>query len=298
LLDHAKTLGLALDALLRPMRALAHRLAARLTDEAETLDTPTRQRIEAVTRGLKRRAEMELAGWRDMLAGLGRPTPPEFVDWFAIPRIDGRDIDIGFYRHWVDPTVPFISAVALPAHGMVVTSATLTDGRGEEASDWAGAETRTGARHLPASMRVRVARPSTIRSDAGLHRHRYRQARSRSGGAAYRALFLAARGGGLGIFTAIDRLRAVHRRIAPTWMPPASRCWPSMWTGFPPARWSNLSAPRRMPACSAPMRCAMASMCRAARCVSSSSTACPGRAPPFCTGLEKAPSAARITTTP
>jgi ATP-dependent DNA helicase DinG len=32
---------------------------------------------------------------------------------------------------------------------------------------------------------------------------------------AYRALFLAARGGGLGIFTAIDRLRAVHRRIAP-----------------------------------------------------------------------------------
>ncbi|HSY89480.1 MAG TPA: helicase C-terminal domain-containing protein, partial [Verrucomicrobiae bacterium] len=194
----------------------AQRLAARLTDEAETLDTPTRQRIEAVTRGLKRRAEMELAGWRDMLAGLGRPTPPEFVDWFAIPRIDGRDIDIGFYRHWVDPTVPFIQAVALPAHGMVVTSATLTDGRGEEASDWAGAETRTGARHLPASMRVRVASPfdypavTRVFIVTDIDKRDPDQV-----AAAYRALFLAARGGGLGIFTAIDRLRAVHRRIAP-----------------------------------------------------------------------------------
>jgi len=216
LLDHAKTLGHALDALLRPMRALAQRLAARLTDEAETLDTPTRQRIEAVTRGLKRRAEMELAGWRDMLAGLGRPTPPEFVDWFALPRIDGRDIDIGFYRHWVDPTVPFISTVALPAHGMVVTSATLTDGRGEEAGDWAGAEARTGARHLPASMRVRVASPfdypamTRVFIVTDIDKRDPDQVAS-----AYRALFLAARGGGLGIFTAIDRLRAVHRRIAP-----------------------------------------------------------------------------------
>jgi ATP-dependent DNA helicase DinG len=33
--------------------------------------------------------------------------------------------------------------------------------------------------------------------------------------AAYRSLFLAAKGGALGLFTAISRLRAVHRRIAP-----------------------------------------------------------------------------------
>jgi ATP-dependent DNA helicase DinG len=32
--------------------------------------------------------------------------------------------------------------------------------------------------------------------------------------AAYRELFLAAGGGGLGLFTAIARLRAVHQRIA------------------------------------------------------------------------------------
>jgi ATP-dependent DNA helicase DinG len=216
LLARAAALGTALDALLRPMRALAQRLAVRLVDEAETMDTPTRQRIEAVTGGLKRRAETEIAGWRDMLAGLGKPTPPEFTDWFAIERIDSRDIDIGFYRHWVDPTIPFIGAVALPAHGVIVTSATLTDGRGEEAGDWAGAEARTGANHLPSSMRVRVASPfdypaqTRIMIVTDIDKRDPDQVAS-----AYRALFLAAGGGGLGIFTAIERLRAVHRRIAP-----------------------------------------------------------------------------------
>ena len=215
LLLQARTLGTALDALLRPMRALAQRLAARLFDEADTLDTPTRQRIEAVSRGLKRRAEMELAGWRDMLASLAQPIPPEFVDWFAIPRIEGRDIDIGFYRHWIDPTIPFISAVAVPAHGMVVTSATLTDGSGKEAADWAGAEARTGARHLPSSMRARVPSPfdypnvTRVFIVGDIDKRDPDQV-----AAAYRALFLAAGGGGLGIFTAIERLRAVHRRIA------------------------------------------------------------------------------------
>src|SRR4029077_20896411 len=83
LLERGEALGKALEALLRPMRALAQRLGARLVDEAETLDTPTRQRIEAVVRGLKRRADLEIAAWRDMLTGLGKPTPPEFTDWFG-----------------------------------------------------------------------------------------------------------------------------------------------------------------------------------------------------------------------
>ena len=45
---------------------------------------------------------------------LGQPTPPEFVDWFAVDRIDGRDIDVGMHRHWVDPMVPFTASVLVP----------------------------------------------------------------------------------------------------------------------------------------------------------------------------------------
>ena len=42
--------------------------------------------------------------------------------------------------HWVDPTQPFAHAVIEPAHGVAITSATLTDGTGDEGTDWAAAE--------------------------------------------------------------------------------------------------------------------------------------------------------------
>jgi ATP-dependent DNA helicase DinG len=111
--------------------------------------------------------------------------------------------------------VPFIASVAQPAHGIVVTSATLTDGRGDEAQDWVGAETRSGGRHLPSTIRARVPSPfdyvaqTRVLIVTDIDKRDPDQVAS-----AYRALFLAAGGGGLGIFTAIERLRAVHRRIA------------------------------------------------------------------------------------
>ena len=295
LLERGEALGKALEALLRPMRALAQRLGARLVDEAETLDTPTRQRIEAVVRGLKRRADLEIAAWRDMLAGLGKPTPPEFTDWFGVERIDGRDIDIGFYRHWVDPTVPFISAVALPAQGVLVTSATLTDGRGEEASRLG----RGGSAHRRASSALLAAgsRRLALRlSEADAHPggDRYRQARPRPG---RRRLSRAVPGLGrrrrLASSPPSSGCAPCIGASPPISIPPACRCWPSISTGYRPTHWSISSGPRRMPACWVPMRCATASTCQAVPCASSSSIACPGPAPPSCIARARPPSAAR-----
>src|SRR4029450_6517741 len=143
-------------------------------------------------------------------------TPPEQVDWFAVERIDGRDLDVGMHRHWVDPTIPFAGAVAVPAHGLLITSATLMDGSGDIAADWEAAEARTGAKHLPNaagraqgtspfdySKQTRVFIVTDVRKDD-----------LDQVAAAYRVLFLAAGGGGLGLFTAITRLRQVYKRIA------------------------------------------------------------------------------------
>src|SRR3546814_15380842 len=49
-------------------------------------------------------------------------------------RIEGREWDIGLHRRWLDPTRPFAEAVLKPAHGALVTSATLRAGgdRSEE----------------------------------------------------------------------------------------------------------------------------------------------------------------------
>ena len=206
----------ALGRLQAPMRELAARLAKRLDTDADVLDPQMRLRIEAMVRGIQRRAENELRAWRSMLKACAHVTPPEFVDWFALERSDGREIDVGLYRHWLDPTIPFAEAVAKPAHGIVVTSATLTDGSGS-AESWDGAEARTGAKHLlKPAFRLRVPSPfdypkqTRVMIVTDVQRDDMDQIAG-----AYRSLFLAAKGGALGLFTAISRLRAIHKRIAP-----------------------------------------------------------------------------------
>ncbi|HET8728629.1 MAG TPA: ATP-dependent DNA helicase [Alphaproteobacteria bacterium] len=216
LLEAGQALSAALQRLQEPLVQLAAALRARLDAEADELDSATRQRIDAAARALDRRAKTQIAAWRQMLDGLGRETPAEFVDWFGVEREAGRDVDVGFYRHWVDPTVPFAASVARPAHGLVVTSATLTDGTGEVELDWHAAEARTGSVHLPRpALRAQVPSPfdypnrTRVVVVTDVRKDDLAQV-----AAAYRELFIAAGGGGLGLFTAISRLKEVHRRIA------------------------------------------------------------------------------------
>ena len=216
LLESARALHQSLGTLSHPMKALAARLAALMDEDAATLDSAQRQRIEAVCRGLLRRAEGEVDAWRAMLAALDAEAPPAFVDWFSVSREQGRDADTAMHRHWVDPTAPFAEAVAKPAHGVLVTSATLRDGTGDNEADWAAAEAATGAVHLhEKAIRAHVPSPFDYAAQTrvfvvtDVRRNDPAQV-----AAAYRELFLAAGGGGLGLFTAIARLRAVHARIA------------------------------------------------------------------------------------
>jgi len=211
-----ETLALALEKISIPMRQLAERLKGRLDEEAAELDQGTRLRIEAAVLGLERRGVLELGGWQRVLREIAAEQPEEFVDWLSIERADGHEIDVGLYRHWIDPTRPFAEHVAKPAHGLLVTSATLTDGSGDPLRDWEAAEARSGARHLAQpALRVRVPSPFDYRAQTrvfvvtDIRRDEVAQVAS-----AYRELFLAAGGGGLGLFTAIARLRAVHQRIA------------------------------------------------------------------------------------
>jgi ATP-dependent DNA helicase DinG len=195
---------------------LSRRLAALLDDEAAELDSATRQRIESINRSIDRRALTPLAAWQDMLAGLHQDPRLEFVEWFAIERVDSRDVDIGYHRHWVDATLPFVRLVASPAHGLLITSATLRDGSGDGEADWQVAEQRSGAHHL-ALPAVRAAVPSPFDYPAStrvLVVDDVRKDDMNQVAAAYRELFKAAGGGGLGLFTAVSRLREVWQRIA------------------------------------------------------------------------------------
>lgn len=210
LVDAAMAAAESLDALLKPLNRLARRLEAILTDPPDWMDGPARARIEGALGSLGWRTDL-VAGWLALLARIGGPADPDFVDWLALDRYEGREYDIGLHRHWLDPSRPFAQTVLAPAHGVVVTSATLRDG-----GMWEGAEARSGALHLGAAP-IRFEAPSPFdyaaqaevlivtdikRGDiAGL-------------AAAYARLIEASQGGALGLFTAIRRLRAVHARIA------------------------------------------------------------------------------------
>ena len=233
LVESANQLSASLKALAKPMEALNQALAARLDDDAATLETATRQRIEAACRGLEWRRDMVTA-WASMLTDLEGGAPEGFVDWFSIERYDGQDVDVGMCRHWIDPTQPFAGAVLKQAHGVLITSASLRDSQtpspvglddddisaevaGAEETNWLAAEVRTGAHHLALPPR-RVGLESPF-DYAALTRilivRDVRRDNPAQVAAAYRDLFVAAGGGGLGLFTAIGRLRGVHEHIAP-----------------------------------------------------------------------------------
>jgi ATP-dependent DNA helicase DinG len=199
-----------LEALQKPLAALGRRLDAVLEDAPDWLDSQARARVDGAIRGITWRRET-VGAWIALLARIGGEADPEFVDWLAVDRIDGREFDIALHRRWLDPTKPLASAVLAPADGVLVTSATLRGGE-----DWTAAEARTGALHLasPADrfeaespfdyagcaevLIVTDIKPGDIASLAG----------------AYARLIEAAGGGTLGLFTAIQRLKAVHARIA------------------------------------------------------------------------------------
>ncbi len=225
LAEAAQELLGALEDLRRHMARLAGLLLRRLNGEAATLSSSERNRLESMARSLIRRGELMVGGWASMLkrllAGKTEPSaqaPAEdkrIVMWFSVSYAYGQEMDVGMHAHWVDPTIPLAETVLKRVDSAVITSATLRDRPPEAPDDWQSAEMRTGASHLPWPVR-RASFPSPFDYAANtrffivsdVDRENMDQL-----AAAYRELFLAVGGGALGLFTAISRLRAVHRRI-------------------------------------------------------------------------------------
>jgi ATP-dependent DNA helicase DinG len=210
LIEAAAPAAHALDALVRPMVALGKRLEAVLAEGPDWLDGAARARVEGAIASLGWRAET-VASWLALLARVGGPADPRFVDWLAVDRVEGREYDIGLHRRWLDPTLPFAETVLKGAHGALVTSATLTAG-----GDWDTAEARVGAPHLPrAAGRFQAPSPFdyAARAEVVIVTD-VKRGDIPALANAYARLVEASAGGALGLFTAIRRLRAVHARVA------------------------------------------------------------------------------------
>lgn len=210
LLTTAQRLRTGLAGLASAVRALRTTLQNRR--QAESCEEDEQRRLDSLTRTLDSYVLDQLQGWMAMLDSLATGPDATFADWFGVDRTDGRSTDIGFFRRYIDPTKPMADALQPQARGIVVTSATLTDSGRHGEENWHAAETESGARHFPAPAR-RVRVPSTFdyaRQTRVLVVPAVDSKDLRALTSAYRDLFLAAGGGALGLFTAIERLRRVH----------------------------------------------------------------------------------------
>jgi ATP-dependent DNA helicase DinG len=210
LIDACPPAAAALEQLLRPLMALGRRLEAVLEEAPDWMDGAARARIEGAIASLGWRAET-VAAWLSLVTRIGGPASADFVDWLAVERIEGREIDVGIHRRWLDPSRPFAETVLKTAHGALVTSATLRAG-----GDWDVAEMRSGAQHLlHPPMRFEAASPFDYARQAEvIVVTDVKRGDMAALANAYARLIVAAGGGTLGLFTAIRRLRAVHARVA------------------------------------------------------------------------------------
>ncbi|HEV7232679.1 MAG TPA: ATP-dependent DNA helicase, partial [Sphingorhabdus sp.] len=210
LIDAIGETQVALEALARPLTVLGGRLEAMIADPPDWLDGGARARVEGAMASLGWRIDT-LRAWIAMLARATGPIDADFVDWLAIDRYEGREIDIGMHRRWLDPMKPVADIVLKPSHGVLATSATLRSG-----GDWDNADARTGAvyldqpaEHFSAPSPFDYAEQAEVLIVTDIKRG---DAAALAG--AYAALIGASGGGALGLFTAIRRLRSTYARIA------------------------------------------------------------------------------------
>lgn len=216
LIEKAGKLKGSLASILNPMDKLSRLLIRRLQNDQGEMDGDTRKRLDAVIVSLERRATLNLKAWVNMLETICSGVDHKgFIDWMEIERIDGQSVDVGVYRHYIDPMQPFASSVRSHLHGMAVTSATLCDRRVESNQSWDIARQRTGVNYLNG-----LCEESHFESpfDYAAHTKIFivNDVNKNDLGqvsAAYQSLFAASGGGGLGLFTAINRLRAVYDRM-------------------------------------------------------------------------------------
>ncbi len=213
-IEHAQNAAAALSAIRQPLIKLGVRLEAMMADPPDWLDGQGRARIDGARHSLSWRIDT-LTAWEALLTRLGGPADPDFVDWLAVDRNDAREFDIGLHRHFLDPMKPFAKTVLEGAHGVMLTSATLTD-RKDEGVDWESALARSGAPYIEARPHLaEAASPFDYANNARVLIVTDVKKGDLAGLAGAYARIIEASGGGvLGLFTAIRRMRAVHGRIA------------------------------------------------------------------------------------
>lgn len=208
----------ALKKLRIPMQDLVENLRALIGDQGDDLDKDTLARLTAVSSAIERRSTAAIAAWMAMLETVidDVSDTAHYIDWFEITRIDGRNYDCGFLRRYKNPMQPLGDSLRHQTQGIVMTSATLRSDNSHDTTQWGDSLKTLGTEYITALAPETIDLPSPF--DYAAHSRVLIITDIDKNNAiavanAYKTLFESSQGGGLGLFTSIQRLRHVNHAI-------------------------------------------------------------------------------------
>ena len=200
------------------IQKLINYLQRLLTIDVDKYSADQRKRIDILMQSLTKKTKFELTPWIETLSSIVKhETSPDIVDWIEVEKNDGKIYDIGIYRHLINPMKSFAQSLKPNLHAAIMTSATLRDQSGADSDliTWQNAIEQTGTDFLtdnpihfsiPSPFSYKTQTKVIIVTD--INKNDNDQIAS-----AYRELFLASRGGALGLFTSIQKLKYTHSKI-------------------------------------------------------------------------------------
>lgn len=200
-----------------PLADLMENLKAMMEDQAEDIDQDTLARMESLIASIERRSTTMLAAWMGMMDCLiDQVRDEKMVDWFEIARIEGKNFDCGYLRRYKNPMEPLGEVIRPASQGLVLTSATLKAQSGLGEDGWQSTFDQLGTPHLSTLAPETIDLPSPFQYGEQSRIFIVTDVDKQNGIAvanAYKALFEATNGGGLGLFTSINRLKQVYQSI-------------------------------------------------------------------------------------
>ncbi len=218
LIEKAERARTSLKKLQKPLADLSANLRAMMEDKADDFDKDTLARLDNLSASIERRSTLLVSAWVMMVEELIESKNDDaFINWFEITRMQGKNYDAGMFRRYKNPMEPFGNSIRHTAHGLIMTSATIRTQKGDDEHHWIEAEQQLGTKFITDMTPTKIDLPSPFQYANQSKILIVTDVDKNNGMAvanATKAIFEASNGGGLGLFTSIQRLRQVYNSIS------------------------------------------------------------------------------------
>ncbi len=156
----------------------------------------------------------QILEYYNMLEELSNPDS-KFIYRFMIEKEEGNVLNIGYYKNYIDPTMPFANTILSTVRGVTFTSATLSDSYNNNNDNYIDIN-RFGLSHLDSYIinSISIKSPFDYKENSKIIILNSNSNNITNLSNYILEIFKASDGGGLALFTSINRLKQVYKNIS------------------------------------------------------------------------------------